>query len=236
VSTPIPVLAESAAWIVVDKPSGIATIPARDEDPALSLRHRLEAQLGSPLWVVHRIDRETSGVVAFARDAASHRLLNLAFQRQQVGKQYLAWTAGVPELAEGMIDVPLVSARKSKMRPAAPGETGTLASQHRLCRGGPWTLAGRTGGPCALQPEERPPAPDPRPPALDRLPDPARCALRPDDLQATLRWPAAGPARAPCRGAGAAADRRGTGDAHRGAIAGGPGGAGSGVVLSGGIA
>jgi 23S rRNA-/tRNA-specific pseudouridylate synthase len=129
VSTPIPVLAESAAWIVVDKPSGIATIPARDEDPALSLRHRLEAQLGTPLWVVHRIDRETSGVVAFARDAASHRLLNLAFQRQQVGKQYLAWTAGIPEPAEGSIDVPLIAARKSKMRPAAPGETGALASR-----------------------------------------------------------------------------------------------------------
>lgn len=128
-STPIPILAESAAWIVVDKPSGIATIPARDEDPALSLRHRLEAQLGTPLWVVHRIDRETSGVVAFARDAASHRLLNLAFQRQQVGKQYLAWTAGIPEPAEGSIDVPLIAARKSKMRPAAPGESAALASR-----------------------------------------------------------------------------------------------------------
>lgn len=128
-SPPIPVLAESAAWIVVDKPSGIATIPAREEDPALSLRHRLEAQLGTPLWVVHRIDRETSGVVAFARDAASHRLLNLAFQRQQVGKQYLAWTAGVPEPAEGSIDAPLIVARKGKMRPAAPGEPGALASR-----------------------------------------------------------------------------------------------------------
>lgn len=128
-SAALPVLAESAAWIVVAKPAGIATIPARGEDPALALRQRLEAQLGKPLWVVHRIDRETSGAVAFARDAASHRLLNLAFQRQQVGKQYLAWTAGVPEPAAGTIDVPLLTARKGKMRPAAPGERGALAAR-----------------------------------------------------------------------------------------------------------
>jgi 23S rRNA-/tRNA-specific pseudouridylate synthase len=116
-------LADNARWIVVDKPAGIAAIPARDEDPAESLRHRLQDQLGVALWVVHRIDRDTSGVIVYARDAQAHRALNLAFQRAQVGKTYLAWTAGIPKPERGRIDVALHSARKGKMRPALPGES-----------------------------------------------------------------------------------------------------------------
>ena len=75
-----------------------------------------------PLWVVHRIDRETSGVMVFARDADAHRALNLAFQHGQVGKTYHAYTAGAPTPAQGRIKVPMHSARKGKMRPAQPGE------------------------------------------------------------------------------------------------------------------
>jgi len=115
-------LADNRRWLVVDKPAGIAAIPARDEDPAQSLRHRLQAQLGVPLWVVHRIDRETSGVMLFARDAQAHRELNLAFSNAQVHKSYLAWTAALPQPAQGRIALALHAARKGKMRPALPGE------------------------------------------------------------------------------------------------------------------
>jgi tRNA pseudouridine32 synthase/23S rRNA pseudouridine746 synthase len=125
---PLRLLADNSRWLVVDKPAGIASIPARDEDPADSLRHRLQQQLGVPLWVVHRIDRETSGAIIYARDADAHRTLNLAFQRGQVGKTYLAWTAGVPALTEGRIDTPMHSARKGKMRPAQAGEPGAIAA------------------------------------------------------------------------------------------------------------
>jgi tRNA pseudouridine32 synthase/23S rRNA pseudouridine746 synthase len=125
---PLKLLADNARWLVVDKPAGIASIPARDEDPADSLRHRLQEQLGVPLWVVHRIDRETSGAIIYARDADAHRTLNLAFQRGQVGKTYHAWTAGVPPTTEGRIDAPMHHARKGKMRPAQPGEPGAIAA------------------------------------------------------------------------------------------------------------
>lgn len=122
-------LADNPRWIAVDKPAGIAAIPAREEDPQDSLRHRLQAELGVPLWVVHRIDRETSGVMLYARDAEAHRALNLAFQRGQIGKTYLAWCAGQPQAERGSIHVALHSARKSKMRPAAPGEAGALPAR-----------------------------------------------------------------------------------------------------------
>ena len=121
-SADLTLLADTPRWLVVDKPAGIAAIPARDEDPADSLRHRLQEQLGVALWVVHRIDRETSGAMIFARDAQAHRALNQAFERGQVRKTYLAWTAGAPQPAKGRIDVPLHTARKGKMRPAVRGE------------------------------------------------------------------------------------------------------------------
>ena len=125
----LPLLADNARWLVVNKPAGIAAIPARDESPEQSLRHRLQTQLGCPLWVVHRLDRDTSGVMIFARDADAHRALNLAFQHGKVGKSYLAWTLGVPDPEQGRIEVPLHTARKGKMRPAAKGEAGAIQAR-----------------------------------------------------------------------------------------------------------
>ncbi len=108
--------------LAVDKPAGVVVIPARDEAPGESLRHRLEAQRGEALWVVHRIDRDTTGVVLFARNAAAHRTLSLAFEHRRVEKTYLALTRGLPTPREGVIDIALHSARKGKMRPIFPGE------------------------------------------------------------------------------------------------------------------
>lgn len=139
---PLNLLADNPRWIAVDKPPGIAAIPARDEAPEESLRHRLQQQLGVPLWVVHRIDRETSGVMIYARDAEAHRALNLAFQRGQVAKTYLAWTAGVPATASGQIALPLHAARKGKMRPATPGEPGAISARTDYAVEQQWSLAG----------------------------------------------------------------------------------------------
>lgn len=119
-----PVLAETAAWLAVDKPAGVAVIPARSAAPGDCLRARLEAARGERLWVVHRLDRETSGVVLFARSAEAHRALSLAFERREVAKQYRALTDRSPEPARGAIEVALHDARRGRSRPARPGEPG----------------------------------------------------------------------------------------------------------------
>lgn len=126
----IPLLHEEPRFLAVAKPPGITVIPGRDEPPEASLRLRLEALRGERLWVVHRIDRDTSGVVVFARDAGTHRLLSQAFEHRQVAKEYLAWTRGMP--AETVITVPLHAARKGRMRPASPDEAGALPSETRV--------------------------------------------------------------------------------------------------------
>ena len=125
---PIETLFEDAALIAVQKPAGVTVIPARNEPPETCLAKQLEASRRERLWVVHRIDRDTSGVVLFARTAEAHRKLSMAFEGRDVQKRYVAFTRGVPTPHEGSIDLPLHTARKGRMRPALPGESEALPS------------------------------------------------------------------------------------------------------------
>lgn len=120
------VLHEGVEWIAVDKPAGELVVPGRREDPADCVWRRLEASRGETLWVVHRIDRDTSGVLVFARTPDAHRLWSMAFERGAVEKQYLAFTAGLPNRRD--ISSPLHEGR-GRMRIAEPGEQGGKPSR-----------------------------------------------------------------------------------------------------------
>ena len=125
---PLAVLYDDGALVAVAKPAGEAVIAARGEPPEACVQKRLERQLRRRVYVVHRIDRDASGVVVFALDAAAHRAASLAFEHRSVDKRYLAFVAGALEPAEGTLDAPLHSARKGKTRPAQPGEAGAQAA------------------------------------------------------------------------------------------------------------
>ena len=125
------VLHEDAALLAVAKPAGVTVIPSRNEPPESCLQHRLQTLRGERLWVVHRLDRDTSGVLLFARTAEAHRTLSIAFETREVAKSYLAWTRGAPSPAEGVVEVPLHAGRKGRMRPADRGEPGALPSRSR---------------------------------------------------------------------------------------------------------
>lgn len=126
------ILYEDSELLAVNKPPGVVVIPARDEDPERSLRRELERARGEGLWVVHRIDRETSGVVLFARSAAAHRALNELFSTRAVEKSYVAFTAGARLDDALSVELPLHTARKGKMRPAVTGEAGSLDARTEL--------------------------------------------------------------------------------------------------------
>jgi tRNA pseudouridine32 synthase/23S rRNA pseudouridine746 synthase len=113
------VLHEDAHLVAVDKPAGRLVIPGRGE-PERTLREDAEDRYGR-IWVVHRLDRGTSGVLVLARTAEAHRTLNLAFDRQEVSKRYLALVRGAPEL-EMRVEVAIAPARRGRMRPARPGD------------------------------------------------------------------------------------------------------------------
>jgi RluA family pseudouridine synthase len=108
--------------LVVDKPAGALVIPGRGEGGP-SLRELLEERLRRKIFVVHRLDRDTSGVLAFALDAERHRVLSQAFEAGKVRKRYLALVEGRVE-APRLVDAALASGRKGRMRVARPGEEG----------------------------------------------------------------------------------------------------------------
>ncbi len=87
-------IALTSQWLVVSKPAGILTVPGtQGTEPALvSL---LKEEYG-PLWVVHRLDRETSGVLLFARTAEAHRQASLGFQQRKMKKTYACLAQGIP--------------------------------------------------------------------------------------------------------------------------------------------
>lgn len=102
----LPVLFEDDDFIVVDKPIGIASIPERDPKRP-NVQANLTQQLGKRLFVVHRLDKEVSGVLVFAKNAASHKLLNEQFSQRHVQKEYVALVHGAISPAKGTIDAPI---------------------------------------------------------------------------------------------------------------------------------
>jgi len=100
------ILYEDADLIAVNKPEGLAAIPEQNpQEP--SLFERLCAERGETLLIVHRIDKDTSGVILFARNAEAHRHLNMEFETRRARKAYLALTHGVIAGDWGRIDKPL---------------------------------------------------------------------------------------------------------------------------------
>ncbi|GIV66348.1 MAG: RluA family pseudouridine synthase [Chloroflexota bacterium] len=81
--------------LVVNKPAGLRVIPDGYQKHLPDLHHLLMERFGK-LWVVHRLDRETSGVNLFARDAHTHRFLNQQFQNRQIKKVYHLFAIGPP--------------------------------------------------------------------------------------------------------------------------------------------
>lgn len=148
----IPVLYLDDDLVAVDKPSGLPVVPAAGSSPQDCVRARLETQTGQRLWVVHRLDRDTSGVLVFARTADAHRRLCALFEGRAARKVYAAVTAGVPEPMVGRIDVPLHPARRGRMRPSAVGEAGLAsATAYRVVRS--WRQGGDVAALLCLRPE-----------------------------------------------------------------------------------
>ncbi|MFL5814023.1 MAG: RluA family pseudouridine synthase [Bdellovibrionia bacterium] len=93
------VIGNTDRWFVVAKPAGWLTIPGRASNQGVShpvLQEWAEAAHGAKLWVVHRIDLETSGVVLFAKTAESHRVANQWFEKHEVKKAYDFLAQGNP--------------------------------------------------------------------------------------------------------------------------------------------
>lgn len=102
------VIFENNDFIVLNKPSGLLSIPNR-EGKEISLKKLLQEK-HSEIFTVHRLDKETSGLIVFAKNETTHKYLSQQFapaspgQNSQTGKTYLGLIVGSPLNKEGIID------------------------------------------------------------------------------------------------------------------------------------
>jgi 23S rRNA pseudouridine1911/1915/1917 synthase len=126
----LPVLYQDETLLIVDKPAGLLTVPsspdARDEDTALARLQQYVRRL-SPrrpyVGVVHRIDRGTSGAVAFALSDDARQALRRLFREHRIERRYAAIVVGSPRADEGQVDLPIHDVYQGgRRRVARPGE------------------------------------------------------------------------------------------------------------------
>jgi tRNA pseudouridine32 synthase/23S rRNA pseudouridine746 synthase len=103
------IIYEDEQLIVIAKPTGLLSVPGRYLDTQDSVLSRLRQSFGNkmPLYPVHRLDRQTSGILLFARDFESLRSLSHQFQQREIHKIYEALLSGKIDHEDGTIDLPL---------------------------------------------------------------------------------------------------------------------------------
>jgi 23S rRNA pseudouridine1911/1915/1917 synthase len=113
------VILQNEDFIAINKPSGLLSIPDRfGKDP--SVKSILQEQLGK-IFTVHRLDKDTSGLIVFAKNEETHKSLSQKFEGRDVEKFYLGLVNGTLMNRKGTIDVPIME---------HPGKT-TLMVTHK---------------------------------------------------------------------------------------------------------
>jgi 23S rRNA pseudouridine1911/1915/1917 synthase len=127
------ILYQDDDYVAVNKPAGLATIPGRGEDD--SVLERLATEIGllytgstdPRLRVVHRLDKDTSGVLLFAKHTDAQRHVSHQFQNNTTAKEYLALVVGRPSESSGEIDASLAPHPTSARRMAVVRHGGRPA-------------------------------------------------------------------------------------------------------------
>jgi 23S rRNA pseudouridine1911/1915/1917 synthase len=128
----VTIIYEDRFLLVVNKPPGVRVIPDHWDKGLPNLLDLLNAQLNGSgdrksarIWVVHRIDADTSGIVLLAKNEEIHRILSSAFENKRISKTYLAIVQGCPPKENGTIDLPLLAGRKGRVRVVESGKPST---------------------------------------------------------------------------------------------------------------
>jgi len=96
---------EDDDFIALNKPSGLLSIPDR-EGKEVSLKRLLQEKYDD-IFTVHRLDRDTSGLIVFAKNEQAHRHLSIQFEERQTEKIYVGLVVGTPSLKKGTINLPI---------------------------------------------------------------------------------------------------------------------------------
>jgi tRNA pseudouridine65 synthase len=126
-------------WLLaIAKPPGLLTHRTQlDAHETTSAHDQAQDQWGRRLWPAHRLDKGTSGVLLFARDAETARLLCVAFAAGSVHKRYRAWVRGWPATDTGRVDHPLA---RDPERPSAGQVHAEACTDWQLLQRLEWPL------------------------------------------------------------------------------------------------
>jgi 23S rRNA pseudouridine1911/1915/1917 synthase len=128
---------EDEYLLVVDKPAGLVVHPARGHQTG-TLAQALEGRNPAPVagdseWragLVHRLDRDTSGLLVVAKSDAVHETLKAALQRRDIAREYLALVEGRPPAKSGTIDAPIGRDRRVRVRMSTDTDVPREARTH----------------------------------------------------------------------------------------------------------
>ena len=118
------ILLDDDDLLVVNKPAGVLTIPDRQGEPGLQEAIAAKLKYEGELRLVHRLDRQTSGVLVLAKTLHAQRVLSKQFKERLVKKQYLALVHGRPGEDSGLIDAPLAPHPKIANKMIVPSKKG----------------------------------------------------------------------------------------------------------------
>ena len=123
---PLDVIHADHEVALVDKPSGLLSVPGKGEHLADCLLTRVQEAFPTAL-LVHRLDRDTSGVMVFALTPHAQRHLGLQFEKRQVKKVYVARVWGEMVEKTGTVDLPLIVDWENRPKQKVDHETGRAA-------------------------------------------------------------------------------------------------------------
>lgn len=106
------VIFENNDFVGINKPSGMLTIPDREQTEK-SLKEYLTDKYGN-IFIVHRLDKDTSGLILFAKNEITHKYLCKIFEERAVEKFYLGLVIGSPEEKQGIMDFPIAEHNVTK--------------------------------------------------------------------------------------------------------------------------
>jgi len=125
-SDPLDVIHSDHEILIVNKPSGLLSVPGKGPHLADCLIARVQAAFPTAL-LIHRLDRDTSGVMVFALTPHAQRHIGLQFEKRQTKKTYVARVWGALEPKTGTVDLPLIVDWENRPRQMVCHETGKSA-------------------------------------------------------------------------------------------------------------
>ena len=107
-NTPLDIFYEDEYLLIVNKPSGLLSVPGRGEEKQDCLISRIQQQYPDA-FIVHRLDMSTSGLMVIARGKEMERNLSILFQQKKVNKKYISVVAGLVSPTIGEVNLPLIT-------------------------------------------------------------------------------------------------------------------------------